>query len=410
MFKALELRQERHALSVQMNSLLEKGTPESMKEWRRLDDIQDGLRVKIEAVERQSELNSYMDRVENAERPAVDGGHEPRNITAAEAARSTAGYKAEFRHWLSGGERGPEMRALAVGGDGSTLVPQGFEQELEIQMKYWGGIQNICRVLTTSTGNPMRYPSETDVTSTGEWLTEGSGVGYEDPTFSSVVFGANLLSSKQVKVSVQMEQDSAFDIVGVLQDAFANRLGRTLGAALATGDGSDVPITGLVTALVAAGGRNVLAVGSDSNDGVGTDLNSVGSDDLANLIQNNDYAYQTPGNKFVFNQTTHNALRRLKDKYGRPIWGTSLSGGEPDTILSYGYQVDNNIASIGAGNISVLFGNFQKYVLRKCLGITLVRFNELYMANYQKAYQAFMRLDAKLMQAAAFSYLIHPDS
>jgi HK97 family phage major capsid protein len=121
-----------------------------------------------------------------------------------------------------------------------------------------------------------------------------------------------------------------------------------------------------------------------------------------------DKSYQKPTNKFVFTQATQNSLRKLKDKYGRPCWETSMAQGEPDKIFGFGYQIDNAMAGIGAGNISVAFGDWSNYCVRDVLGFTLVRFNELYMANYQRAVQAFMRTDAKLLQASAFSYLIHP--
>ena len=43
------------------------------------------------------------------------------------------------------------------------------------------------------------------------------------PTLDSITLGSNLVSSKLVKVSVQLEQDSAFDIASMLNDAFAKR-------------------------------------------------------------------------------------------------------------------------------------------------------------------------------------------
>jgi HK97 family phage major capsid protein len=110
------------------------------------------------------------------------------------------------------------------------------------------------------------------------------------------------------------------------------------------------------------------------------------------------------------NVQSFDKLRTLKDKYGRPIWQTSLAVGKPDTINGYGMDWNADMATIGAGNISILFGQFSKYVVRNLLGFTFVRFNELYMTNYQRAYQAFARTDAKLLQSSAFSYLIHPDS
>jgi HK97 family phage major capsid protein len=247
-----------------------------------------------------------------------------------------------------------------------------------------------------------------DTGNSGEWLTEGSPTNSADPTLGVVTLGSSLVSSKVVKVSVQLAQDSFESVEGILSEAFGERIGRTLDTAYMTGDGSTIPVTGLLTALIAAGGRSVLAVGAEANDGAGTDLNSVGTDDFSALINALDRGYQKPTNQYVFNQTTQNALRKLKDKYGRPVWEVSLAQGEPDKIFGYGYTIDNAMANIGAGNISVLFGDFSKYIIRNALGITMVRFNELYMPNYQIGFQSFMRTDAKLLQSAAFSYLIHP--
>jgi HK97 family phage major capsid protein len=407
MSKALQLRQERHAISKQMTEALDKN---NLSEWKRLDNVQESLRGQIEAFEKSSILTQEMNTVPNSERPNIEGPEQYSKLTSNQQARSTESYKRSFDHFLRTGERDQELRAIgaASGADGATLVPQGFENDLDVAMKFWGGVGNIARTIVTETGNPLPWPTMDDTSNTGEWLAEAAPVTNADPTFSNVTLGANLLSSKQVKVSVQLEQDSAFDISSLLSDAFGERLGRTLDTALWTGDGSTIPVTGLLTALQAAGGRSVLAVGANANDGVSTDLNSIGTDDFSALIDKLDRAYQKPTNKFVFNQHTQNALRKLKDKYGRPVWEVSLAQGEPDKIFGFGYQIDNAFANIGAGNVSAAFGDFSKYAVRKVRGITVVRFNELYMANYQRAYQAFIRVDAKLLQAAAFSYLTHP--
>ncbi|MGA7968080.1 MAG: phage major capsid protein [Terriglobales bacterium] len=416
----LSLRQDRFAIVQEMRTLANSTKPADAARWKQLDAQQEQLRVQIENDERTSSLEKELAQVRNAERPNI---HVPgeRAATAPErifAIRSQDSYKKDFETYIRTGRMSEDMeecRALgaASGADGATLVPQGFEAELEIKMKAYGGITRLCRTITTSTGNPLPWPNLDDTTNTGEWLTEGSGVGSADPTFSNVTLGANLLSSKQVKVSVQLEQDSAFDIVGLMSDIFAVRLGRTSNAAYTIGDGSGTygTITGLINALVAAGGRSVLAIGGNNNSGDAgnTDLNSIGTDDLDNLIAQTDPAYRIPGRaKFAANQATWDTFRKLKDKYGRPVWAVSLTGNQPDTIRGYGIDWNQDMAKIGAGNISVVFGDWDKFVVRQALGFTFVRFNELYMTNYQRAYQAFCRVDAKLLQAAAFSYLIHP--
>jgi HK97 family phage major capsid protein len=408
--KALELRKERHALSIRMGQELEKNSAAGLATWKTLDGAQELLRQRIEATEASENLNTELSQVRNADRPGFAGpGEEGRTLTPNQEARSTPGYKREFDAWLRNKGEGPEMRAIgaAAGADGATLVPQGFEAELEVKMKYWGGVSNIARTIKTATGNPLPWPTMDDTSNTGEWLAEAAPTTSADPTFSNVTLGANLLSSKLVKVSVQLEQDSAFDIASMLSDAFAERLGRAQDTAYWVGDGVTIPVTGLLTALIAAGGRGVEAIGANNNSGnsADTDLTSIGTDDLSALINQLDRAYQKPTNKFIFNQSTQNKLRMLKDKYGRPVWATSIAGSEPDTIYGFGYQIDNAVAGIGAGNVTVGFGDFSKYIIRNVLGFTLVRFNELYMGNYQRGYQAFMRTDAKLLQANAFSYL-----
>ena len=109
---------------------------------------------------------------------------------------------------------------------------------------------------------------------------------------------------------------------------------------------------------------------------------------------------------FMAHQSTFDVLRKLKDKYGRPIWEVSLAQGEPDRIFGYKYFFNNAMDTIATTKKTILFGDFAKYVLRQAAGLTVVRFNELFMSNHQIGFQAFMRVDGKLLQSAAFSYLV----
>jgi HK97 family phage major capsid protein len=423
---AQEMRLDRSSIVREMHTLANSTAPADASRWKELNEKQERLRVSIENTERTEALDKELSQVRNAERPNVPGNGYGELETAttpwarALAIRSSESYKREFETYIRTGKTSQhleEMRAIgaASGADGATLVPQGFEAELEIKLKAYGGMTRNCRIISTSTGNPLPWPNLDDTSNTGEWLTEGSPTTSADPTFSNTILGANLLSSKQVKVSVQLEQDSAFDIVGLLSDAFAIRLGRTANFAYTVGnaDSSPSPILGLVNALVAAGGRSVLAVGGNNNSGnsADTDLTTIGTDDFDALEAAIDPAYRNPNTcVYMGNISSFDKYKKLKDKYGRPIWQVSAGAGQPDRLNGYKYDWNADMSGIGAGNISMVFGDFQKYVVRNVLGFTFIRFNELYMTNYQRAYQAFMRSDAKLLQSAAFSYLIHPGS
>ena len=122
---------------------------------------------------------------------------------------------------------------------------------------------------------------------------------------------------------------------------------------------------------------------TNTNDSGDTEANSVGSDDLDALIAGIDVLYR-PGAKFMMHVKTIDKLRGLKDRYGHPLWAAGLSSAAPDTILGYPYEWNN----VG--------------------GVTMVRYNELYMPNHQIGFQAFLRTDSRRLQQSAFALLYNP--
>jgi HK97 family phage major capsid protein len=252
-----------------------------------------------------------------------------------------------------------------------------------------------------------------DTANAGSWLAEAAPVNQTNPTFSNITLGANLLSSDAVLISVQLLQDSAFSMESELAQAFGVRLGRGTSAAYTLGSGSGQPM-GLIPALTAAGGRAVTCLGANSNSGNAgdTDLNSVGTDDFANLIAKVDVSYRQGYEcSFLANQATLDAQRNRKDKYGRPVWEVSLAQGDPDRIFGFSYGYDNSLPVVGANAVGVIvFGAFKKYIIRDVLGMTVVRYNELYMPNHQIGFEAFLRTDGQLLQPKAFSMLNCPAS
>src|SRR5260370_23375335 len=84
-------------------------------------------------------------------------------------------------------------------------------------------------------------------------------------------------------MSLELLQDSAFDLEAWLAERFGERFGRAYEAALTTGTGSNQP-TGLLTAVAASGVAPVVAAGSaESTGGLQTGVNSIGYSDLVNL-------------------------------------------------------------------------------------------------------------------------------
>jgi HK97 family phage major capsid protein len=164
---------------------------------------------------------------------------------------------------------------------------------------------------------------------------------------------------------------------------------------LTTGTGTAQP-NGVVTAATASG---VTAAAS-----------ALDRDDLIDLIHSVDIAYRnSPGSRLMFSDSTLAAIKKLTvgSADDRPLWSPSMREGEPDRIDGVPYVINNDMASIGTGNISVLYGDFQKYCVRLVKGIQMVRLNELYAANRSVGFFAFARMDGELLDSKALKSLVH---
>jgi HK97 family phage major capsid protein len=423
-----ELRQKRAALIAKMHDLLEGDfTAEVRAKWERMDADQKALQVQISSIEATESLSAEMrsfvpppQRQPGADFLTRTGGaageyeRRMRKIDRHFDKRNSEEYSDAWEDYARFGRSSPlleELRAAtplteAEPGAG-YLIPVGFQKELEIKLKAIGPIRGQCRVITTSTGNTLNWPTWDDTGNVGEWLSINSDATTgANPTFGQVVFGANVASSKQVLVPVQLLQDSAFDLQSELSEAFAIRLSRVTNTGYTTGNGSGQP-NGIAYAgnIPAA---NVVKNTGDTQSNQ-TDLNSIGVNDLANLISALDPAYRQNA-KYMANQSTFDAMRKLKDSLGRPLWVSSITQGEPDRIFGYPFFYNQMMSAVGAGNTPLIFGDFAKYVIRDVLGITFVRFNELYMGNYQVGFQAYLRTDGQVLQPAAFASLYVPQS
>ena len=276
-------------------------------------------------------------------------------------------------------------------------------------MKGIGGLRAISQVVTTGNGQPLHYPFLDDTEQEGAWIAEGSGpVAQQNPTsVSESVLDSYLASSKQILLSIMLLGDSNFNLENVLLKAFSLRLSRITETAYATATAAGQP-TGLIPAIVTAG-NIVTAVGNYSVDGISSDLDSVGYDDLCALITALDSGYR-PGVSFLAAQSTIDFLRTCKDKVGRPVW-PALTQGDPTKILGYPWHYANyGVSGIGAGNVSMVFGNFDYFAIRDVVGIELARLSEIYMVQNQCGFQSFLRTDSQVLDTNAFQVLRHPSS
>ena len=125
---------------------------------------------------------------------------------------------------------------------------------------------------------------------------------------------------------------------------------------------------------------------------------SIKLDDIIDLIKSVNSAYARNG-KFMFNRNTLYELMRVKDLTGRFIWQEVTRDGLPATLFGKPYIVNDDMADIGAGNASVLFGDLKKYKIRMVKSFRVKRLNELLAEYLAIGLLGFARVDGMLLDA-----------
>jgi HK97 family phage major capsid protein len=339
----------------------------------------------------------------------------PEQTREERAAAQNAEYARVFDGWVRGGmedldreerqllsnnvpqlspEEQREMRASATspGSAGGYLIPPGYRQIIIERMKAFGGLMAYATVINTSTGNPLQWPTNDDTGNVGSILTENSTASNVDFTFGTATLGAYMYNSGIVKASLQVLQDSVFDLNTWLPDHLGTRIGRKVAADLVNGTGSSQPL-GIVTNCP------VTVTGADQT--------SITYDNLIDLEHSLDPAYRQ-NCRFMMNDAVLAVIRKIKDSQGHPLWVPVPVPGMAPTINGQQYFVDQAMALVGASNKSILFGDFSRaFVIRHVLDMQMVRFNERYMDALQVAFLAFTRLDSTLQDSNAVAAFQH---
>jgi HK97 family phage major capsid protein len=335
------------------------------------------------------------------------------------------GRHEEFRGFLVGGPEftEKEKRDMGIGSLslGGYFVPKGFVYDVEEALKYYGPMLLTSEIMDTATGQPLPYPTDNDTTVMGELVGENQQVSDKDVVIGQVLFNAWKFSSKLVKISLELMQDSAFDMESYLKKKLAIRIGRIYNNQFTVGTGTNAP-NGIVTAVIAACGTPsttpwsavqtgysngygipLIASGAATNDGgAETGGTSIGSQDLDNLEHTVDPLYR-PGAAYMFHDQTLRRIKVLLDKYGRPLWKPSVASGEPDRINDYPFHINNDMTAVpsvaAANQNTVLFGQLDKYVIRRVKELGIITLRERFADYGQLALIGFSRADGQLLDA-----------
>lgn len=285
-----------------------------------------------------------------------------------------------------------ERRAQGTTPDsaGGYTVPEGFGDRVVETLKDFGGILSEATELVTESGNDIPFPTMDDTTNVGEIIDENTQHNEQDATFGTEILKAYTYSSKIIRISIQLLQDNAVDIEGLLAKIIGQRIGRISSTHFATGTGSGQP-----EGIMVGAGTGVTAAASAA----------LGYADLTGLEHSVDPAYRKQGAKFLFADTTLKLLQDLVDSEGRPLWLPGLANAAPSTILGYAYVVDNGMPAAATGLDAVAFGDLSQYYVRRVRAMQTMRLVERYADFLQVGFLGFVRMDGRVMDASAIKKL-----
>ena len=289
-----------------------------------------------------------------------------------------------------------EFRAnLSAGGSGAgaELVPQSFYAEVQRAWKNVAPLRGICKLIQSDSGETLRIPINDDTSNTGSIIAENAEHTALDMSFTEIILSAYTYSSRLVKCSNELLQDTGIDLAAFLGQQLGERIGRAQEAHFLTGTGSSQP-QGVITAASTTTAASATAITIN---------------DLITLMNAVDPAYKNTGGKvaFVMHQTVWSALRKLQDSQGRQLISDIQAGQAPEL---FGYPVlltSGMDSTFVATKKTVLFGNFDYYAIRDAANLVVARSADRFFEFNQTAFLALQRTDAKCLNASAFRVLVH---
>ncbi|MBK3797531.1 phage major capsid protein [Pseudomonas sp. Choline-3u-10] len=362
----------------------------------------DGLVAQIERIDGEISREQKVLDIEAAQKHKVRDRASRDNISDDEAEHRLSGDKQVFRAWLAGGvdnltreqrevvaERREALRntmGTGTGSEGGFLVPNEFSANLLAALKDYGGMRSVAQVIRTETGAAMDFPTTDATSEEGEIVGENAPTTNEDASFGTMAHVVYKFSSKDIAVPFELLQDSAIDIEAHLRDRLNERLGRITNRLFTTGTGANQPhgaVTGSAAGKIGATGQTSI----------------ITWEDLIDLVHSVDPAYRRSAScSLMFHDNTLRELKKLKDNDGRPLWLPGIDVAEPATIAGQRYTINQDMPVMAAGAKSVLFGDFNRYLIRDVMQVALFRMTDsAYTKKGQVGFLAFMRSGGRLM-------------
>ena len=264
--------------------------------------------------------------------------------------RSNPEHKAAFESFLRHGGDVDSLNKLAIKNglstvsdpDGGATVPEEWEKYIDRQEMDAVAMRRICRVIRRR--GQYKKPMSLGGCESG-WVGE---LEDRNDTMWKEIFA-------QPGATQAIVDDSEFDIEAWLQQEISDSFIAKEGYGFIRGDAvKQVP--GILS-------YNTVDNQSWEYQKVGYITSGLSSSLSADSLRNLKTALK-PGYRrngiWLMNDSTLNVISKMKNGEGDYIWREGLAAGDPNTILGYRVEIDENMDDIGAGSYPIAFADWQR--------------------------------------------------
>ena len=368
-------------------------TSEETEKLSRMDAEYNSLTLKIENLEKQNDRAASLKQTINE--VAFDARTGDINESKVDIEEK---YRDAFPKLLVRGINGLDLEDkklineyrttmnISTPADGGYTVPVSYQATVIKKLYDTNVMRRLAKVIRTD--STTNIPLEGSKASFS-WTSENAAYTETNPTFAQMTLSA-YKNAGIIKASEELLSDSFIDLEAYLTDQIVMGAGDNEEAAFVAGDGSAKP-TGVVTG--SSLGHTTAAAGV------------VTTDEILDLIYSVGASYANKGS-LLMNRSTELSVRKLKDSNGQYLWQPSIQAGLPNTFDGKPISNSQYVPELSAGNKFMLFGDFSYFLIADRGNMYIQRLNELFAANGQVGWRAYMRVDSKITHSEAIKHLI----
>lgn len=274
-------------------------------------------------------------------------------------AEQKSAHHAAFMNYLKKGVDGElaafDTKALSAGSepDGGYLIPRETYGQILKNLTDTCSFRSLANQITISS-DAVDLVGDSGDFGAG-WVAE---TGDRAETATGKLNRLRLVTHEmyaEPRVTQKLLDDASLDVEKWITERIVDRFARVEENSFINGDGNAKP-KGILSYEDGQEWGKIQRIKSGAD---GAFLSEDAADTLIETVYSVKPAL-LQGSTWVMNRATLAEVRKFKDASGRYVWQPALSENEPATLMGYPLVVSEEMPNLGAGSLSVAFGNFNQ--------------------------------------------------